>query len=170
MGTPVNTRRPPFGQAVGLSSRRAFNQTAVRQSEPGASPTQPIYIYLANGHLDAATLNLRRQKQARPRADGLLPPYNVIPALQRDAAERMDVILATSALRRGDDRTRRADGDRDRELSQAPISDLVTDELIGSLLPLIPFLFVSLFGISVTAATIMAVPLCAAVLLGEGRL
>lgn len=42
--------------------------------------------------------------------------------------------------------------------------------MIGSLLPLIPFLFVSLFGISVTAATIMAVPLCAAVLLGEGRL
>ena len=63
-------------------------------------------------HLDAATLNLRRQKQARPRADGLLPPYNVI--------------LATSALRRGGDRTRRADGDLDLELSQAPISDLVT--------------------------------------------
>src|SRR5256712_14206510 len=31
--------------------------------------------------------------------------------------------------------------------------------LIGSLIPLIPFLFVPLFGISVTAATIMAVPL-----------
>src|SRR5260370_22071597 len=32
--------------------------------------------------------------------------------------------------------------------------------LIGSLIPLVPFLFVPLFGISVTAATIMAVPLC----------
>ena len=40
--------------------------------------------------------------------------------------------------------------------------------LIGSLIPLIPFLFVPLFGISVTAATIMAVPLCAAVLFGVG--
>jgi predicted membrane protein (TIGR00267 family) len=40
--------------------------------------------------------------------------------------------------------------------------------LIGSLIPLIPFLFVPLFGISVTAATVMAVPLCAAVLFGVG--
>jgi vacuolar iron transporter family protein len=40
--------------------------------------------------------------------------------------------------------------------------------LVGSLIPLVPFLFVPLFGISVTAATIMAVPLCAAVLFGVG--
>jgi VIT1/CCC1 family predicted Fe2+/Mn2+ transporter len=40
--------------------------------------------------------------------------------------------------------------------------------LIGSLIPLIPFLFVPLFGISVTAATIMAVPLCAVVLFAVG--
>jgi predicted membrane protein (TIGR00267 family) len=40
--------------------------------------------------------------------------------------------------------------------------------LIGSLVPLIPFLFVPLFGISVTAATIMAIPLCAAVLFAVG--
>jgi vacuolar iron transporter family protein len=40
--------------------------------------------------------------------------------------------------------------------------------LIGSLIPLIPFLFVPMFGISVTLATIMAVPLCAAVLFGVG--
>lgn len=40
--------------------------------------------------------------------------------------------------------------------------------LIGSLIPLIPFLFVPLFGISVTAATIMAVPLCAIVLFAVG--
>jgi len=40
--------------------------------------------------------------------------------------------------------------------------------LIGSLIPLVPFLFVPLFGISVTAATIMAVPLCAAVLFAVG--
>jgi vacuolar iron transporter family protein len=40
--------------------------------------------------------------------------------------------------------------------------------LIGSVIPLIPFLFVPLFGISVTAATIMAVPLCAAVLFAVG--
>src|SRR2546429_9939333 len=33
--------------------------------------------------------------------------------------------------------------------------------LVGSLIPLVPFLFVPLFGISVTAATIMAGPLCA---------
>jgi len=63
------------------------------------------------------------------------------------------------------------------ELHLAPVSDkgvvrraLVTgvSTLIGSLIPLIPFLFVPLFGISVTAATIMAVPLCAAVLFGVG--
>jgi len=40
--------------------------------------------------------------------------------------------------------------------------------LIGSLIPLVPFLFVPLFGISVTAATIMAIPLCAAVLFAVG--
>ena len=40
--------------------------------------------------------------------------------------------------------------------------------LIGSLIPLIPFLFVPVFGVSVTAATIMALPLCAAVLFGVG--
>ena len=40
--------------------------------------------------------------------------------------------------------------------------------LVGSLIPLIPFLFVPLFGISVTAATIMAVPLCAVVLFAVG--
>jgi VIT1/CCC1 family predicted Fe2+/Mn2+ transporter len=40
--------------------------------------------------------------------------------------------------------------------------------LIGSLIPLIPFLFVPLFGISVTAATIIAVPLCAVVLFAVG--
>src|ERR1700716_609181 len=40
--------------------------------------------------------------------------------------------------------------------------------LIGSLIPLVPFLFVPLFGISVPAATIMAVPLCAVVLFAVG--
>jgi predicted membrane protein (TIGR00267 family) len=40
--------------------------------------------------------------------------------------------------------------------------------VIGSLIPLIPFLFVPLFGISVTTATIMALPLCAAVLFAVG--
>jgi predicted membrane protein (TIGR00267 family) len=40
--------------------------------------------------------------------------------------------------------------------------------LIGSLIPLVPFLFVPFFGISVTAATIMAVPLCAVVLFAVG--
>jgi vacuolar iron transporter family protein len=40
--------------------------------------------------------------------------------------------------------------------------------LIGSLIPLVPFLFVPMFGLSVTLATIMAVPLCAAVLFGVG--
>lgn len=40
--------------------------------------------------------------------------------------------------------------------------------LIGSLIPLIPFLFVPLFGMSVTIATILAVPLCAAVLFAVG--
>jgi vacuolar iron transporter family protein len=63
------------------------------------------------------------------------------------------------------------------ELHLAPVSakgvvrrSFVTgfSTLIGSLIPLIPFLFVPLFGISVTAATIMAVPLCAAVLFGVG--
>lgn len=40
--------------------------------------------------------------------------------------------------------------------------------LIGSLIPLIPFLFVPIFGASVTTATIMAVPLCALVLFAVG--
>jgi predicted membrane protein (TIGR00267 family) len=40
--------------------------------------------------------------------------------------------------------------------------------LVGSVIPLIPFLFVPMFGISVTAATIIALPLCAAVLFGVG--
>ena len=40
--------------------------------------------------------------------------------------------------------------------------------LIGSLIPLIPFLLVPLFGVSVTVATLLAVPLCAAVLFGVG--
>jgi predicted membrane protein (TIGR00267 family) len=40
--------------------------------------------------------------------------------------------------------------------------------LIGSLIPLVPFLFVPLFGISVTTATIVAVPLCAVVLFAVG--
>ena len=63
------------------------------------------------------------------------------------------------------------------ELHLTPVSDkgvvrraLVTgfSTLIGSLIPLIPFLFVPLFGLSVGLATIMAVPLCAAVLFGVG--
>jgi vacuolar iron transporter family protein len=63
------------------------------------------------------------------------------------------------------------------ELHLAPVSEkgvvrraFVTgfSTLIGSLIPLIPFLFVPLFGISVTAATIMAVPLSAAVLFAVG--
>src|SRR6266566_4608028 len=63
------------------------------------------------------------------------------------------------------------------ELHLAPVSGtgvvaraLVTGfaTLIGSLIPLVPFLFVPLFGISVTAATIMAVPLCAVVLFAVG--
>jgi predicted membrane protein (TIGR00267 family) len=40
--------------------------------------------------------------------------------------------------------------------------------LIGSLVPLVPFAFVPLFGMSVTLATILAVPLCGAVLFGVG--
>ncbi len=40
--------------------------------------------------------------------------------------------------------------------------------LIGSLIPLVPFLFVPLFGMSVTTATILAVPLSAVVLFGVG--
>ncbi len=40
--------------------------------------------------------------------------------------------------------------------------------LIGSLIPLTPFLLVPLFGVSVTVATLLAVPLCAAVLFGVG--
>jgi predicted membrane protein (TIGR00267 family) len=49
---------------------------------------------------------------------------------------------------------------------RALVTGLAT--LIGSLIPLIPFLFVPLFGISVTAATLLALPLCAAVLFGVG--
>src|SRR5437667_1445381 len=40
--------------------------------------------------------------------------------------------------------------------------------LVGSLIPLVPFLFVPVFGISVTAATILAVPLFAIVLFAVG--
>lgn len=40
--------------------------------------------------------------------------------------------------------------------------------LIGSVIPLVPFLFVPVFGLSVTLATILAVPLCAAVLFAVG--
>jgi predicted membrane protein (TIGR00267 family) len=63
------------------------------------------------------------------------------------------------------------------ELHLAPVNEkgvvrraLITgfSTLIGSLIPLIPFLFVPLFGISITAAIIMAVPLCAAVLFAVG--
>src|SRR5437667_2226732 len=63
------------------------------------------------------------------------------------------------------------------ELHLAPVTStgvvrraLVTgfSTLIGSLIPLIPFAFVPMFGLSVTAATIMALPLCAAVLFGVG--
>ena len=63
------------------------------------------------------------------------------------------------------------------ELHLAPVSErgvvrraAITgfSTLIGSLIPLIPFLFVPMFGLSVTTATIMAVPLCAAVLFGVG--
>src|SRR5438445_5693281 len=63
------------------------------------------------------------------------------------------------------------------ELHLAPVSGtgvvaraLVTGfaTLIGSLIHLVPFLFVPLFGVSVTAATIMAVPLCAIVLFAVG--
>jgi vacuolar iron transporter family protein len=63
------------------------------------------------------------------------------------------------------------------ELHLAPVSDkglalrafiVGFSALVGSLIPLVPFSFVPLFGISVTAATIMALPLCAAVLFGVG--
>ena len=40
--------------------------------------------------------------------------------------------------------------------------------VIGSLVPLLPFLLVPLFGVSVTVATIVSVPFCAAVLFGVG--
>lgn len=40
--------------------------------------------------------------------------------------------------------------------------------LIGSVIPLTPFLLVPLFGVSVTVATLLAVPLCAIVLFGVG--
>jgi predicted membrane protein (TIGR00267 family) len=63
------------------------------------------------------------------------------------------------------------------ELHLAPVTSqgivrrsLVTgfSTLIGSLIPLVPFSFVPLFGMSVTTATILAVPLAAAVLFGVG--
>lgn len=63
------------------------------------------------------------------------------------------------------------------ELHLAPVSNkgvvrraFVTGfaTLIGSLIPLVPFLFVPVLGMSVTAATILAVPLCAAVLFAVG--
>lgn len=63
------------------------------------------------------------------------------------------------------------------ELHLAPVSNkgvvrraIVTGfaTLIGSLIPLVPFLFVPVLGMSVTAATILAVPLCAAVLFAVG--
>jgi vacuolar iron transporter family protein len=63
------------------------------------------------------------------------------------------------------------------ELHLAPVSDkglawraLIVgfSALIGSLIPLIPFLFVPLFGISLTLATILALPLCGAVLFAVG--
>ncbi|MDQ6883078.1 MAG: VIT1/CCC1 transporter family protein [Candidatus Dormibacteraeota bacterium] len=50
--------------------------------------------------------------------------------------------------------------------ARALITGLAT--LIGSLVPLTPFLLVPLFGVSVTVATLLAVPLCAAVLFGVG--
>jgi VIT1/CCC1 family predicted Fe2+/Mn2+ transporter len=40
--------------------------------------------------------------------------------------------------------------------------------LIGSLVPLLPFLLVPLFGVSVTLATILSLPFCAAVLFAVG--
>jgi predicted membrane protein (TIGR00267 family) len=49
---------------------------------------------------------------------------------------------------------------------RALITGLAT--LIGSVIPLTPFLLVPLFGVSVTFATLLAVPLCAAVLFGVG--
>jgi predicted membrane protein (TIGR00267 family) len=49
---------------------------------------------------------------------------------------------------------------------RALVTGLAT--LIGSLIPLSPFLLVPLFGLSVTAATILAVPLSAAVLFAVG--
>jgi VIT1/CCC1 family predicted Fe2+/Mn2+ transporter len=63
------------------------------------------------------------------------------------------------------------------ELHLTPVSDkgvvrraAVTgfSTLVGSLIPLVPFLFVPLFGISVAAATVIAIPLSAAVLFGVG--
>lgn len=63
------------------------------------------------------------------------------------------------------------------ELHLAPVSArgivgraLVTgfSTLIGSLIPLIPFAFVPMFGMSVTTATILALPLCALVLFAVG--
>ena len=63
------------------------------------------------------------------------------------------------------------------ELHLAPVSDkglvgraLVTgfSTLIGSLIPLIPFVFVPMFGLSVTTATLIALPLSALVLFAVG--
>src|SRR5439155_317685 len=50
----------------------------------------------------------------------------------------------------------------------AQLRIILAAALAATLIPLVPFLFVPLFGISVTAATIMAVPLCAIVLFAVG--
>src|SRR3989449_2950521 len=63
------------------------------------------------------------------------------------------------------------------ELHLAPVSDkgvalrafiVGFSALIGSLIPLVPFLLVPVFGISITLATVISVPLCGAVLFGVG--
>jgi vacuolar iron transporter family protein len=63
------------------------------------------------------------------------------------------------------------------ELHLAPVSEkgvawrafiVGFSALVGSLIPLVPFLFVPLFGISITLATILSLPLCGAVLFGVG--
>src|SRR2546426_4039531 len=63
------------------------------------------------------------------------------------------------------------------ELHLAPVSEkgvawraLIVgfSALVGSLIPLVPFLLVPLFGMSITLATILSLPLCGAVLFGVG--
>src|SRR3989441_9005016 len=63
------------------------------------------------------------------------------------------------------------------ELHLAPVSEkgvalrafiVGFSALIGSLIPLVPFLLVPVFGISITLATVISLPLCAAVLFGVG--